>query len=128
MCSSDLTNVRTVLLAAVIGIVAFAGFQQALSNGLMKGGVPAQAAAAAAAEIRGGVSSADFALTLQDPNDPLRRALSEEATTMEDAQFAALRLTALIMTIGGGLGAGMLGISIRRSSAASARRRTVSET
>lgn len=109
-----LTNVRAVMLSAVVGLIAFASFQQALTNRLVDGGVAPDRAGVAASEIRDGVSSMELSRSLPGPDDPLKDLLSEPGTAMEEAQYEALRVTSLIMTIGGGLSAVMLGLSIRR--------------
>ena len=109
-----LTNVRNVVLSAVVGLVAFAGFEQTLTSGLVASGVPAERAAAVASDIRSGEKSIEIARGLPSPDDPVKKALADDGTTIDAAQFEALRLTALVMTVGGAMGAGMLGLSMRR--------------
>ncbi len=109
-----LTNVRNVVLSAVVGLVAFAGFEQTVANGLVASGVPADRAAAVASDIRSGEKAVEIARGLPSPDDPLKKALAADGTTIDAGQYEALRLTALVMTVGGAMGAGMLGLSMRR--------------
>jgi hypothetical protein len=67
-----------------------------------------------ASDIRSGEKSIEIARGLPSPDDPVKKALADDGTTIDAAQFEALRLTALVMTVGGAMGAGMLGLSMRR--------------
>ena len=103
-----LSSVGFVVGGTIVGIVVFSGFASSFAGGLEQRGYSPERAQTIAAEIRGGVSSADLVARDGTLDPRLREVLLDDPDTISGAQESALGIMGLAFCVSFGAAAILL--------------------